>query len=190
MKQQTRKPKSRSDSMARGGLVFLSIVAAIYVAGYLVDPGRIASALRLSAQTLQSIILPLSFVLVVLLLSNRYLRAAAITRLVGAQSGLRGAFLALLAGVASMGPAYAWYPLLGEVRQKGAGAGQVAVFLYGRAIKPFLLPVMAAYFGIVFTVMLNLFVAAGALFTGWIVGHLFPDGDASPAREMPDGRVS
>ncbi|MFW6103422.1 MAG: permease, partial [Chloroflexota bacterium] len=89
--------------------------------------------------------------------------------------GLRGASLALFAGIASMGPAYAWYPLLGEVRQKGAGAGQVAVFLYGRAIKPFLLPVMAAYFGIVFTVVLNLLVAVGALFTGWIVGRLFPD---------------
>ncbi len=190
MNQQKRQTKGRGGSMVRGGLIFLAIVAAVYAIGYLVDPERIVSALRLSARTLWSIAIPLVFVFGVLLLSNRYLRAEAVTRLVGSRSGLRGASLALIAGIASMGPAYAWYPLLGEVRQKGAGAGQVAVFLYGRAIKPFLLPVMAAYFGIFFTVMLNLLVAVGALLTGWIVGRLFPDSHASQAREMPDGRVS
>jgi len=49
--------------------------------------------------------------------------------------------------VISMGPIYAWYPLLKELRGKGATNSFIAVFLGNRAVKPFLLPIMISYFG-------------------------------------------
>lgn len=189
MKEQDRAPAGRGGSMTRGGLIFLIVVVCLYAGGYVIDPGRTLLALSLSAASMREIAFPLLLVFSALLLTNRYLRPQTVARLAGARSGLRGATLALLAGIVSMGPAYAWYPLLGEIRRKGAGPGQVAVFLYGRAIKPFLLPVMAAYFGVVFTVVLNLSIAGGALLTGWMINHLFSDGGAT-ARETPHGRVS
>jgi hypothetical protein len=49
-----------------------------------------------------------------------------------------------------MGPIYAWYPLLKELREKGAANSLIAIFLGNRAVKPFLLPIMISYFGWVY----------------------------------------
>jgi len=46
-------------------------------------------------------------------------------------------------------------PLLKKLREEGAGNAPIAIFLYNRAVKPFLLPVMIAYFGWAYVVILT-----------------------------------
>jgi uncharacterized membrane protein YraQ (UPF0718 family) len=65
-----------------------------------------------------------------------------------------------------MGPIYAWYPLLKNLREEGAGTGPIAIFLYSRAVKPFLLPVMIAYFGWVYVVILTVLTVFGSIAIG------------------------
>ena len=77
--------------------------------------------------------------------------------------------------VISMGPIYAWYPLLKELRGKGTKNSLVAVFLGNRAVKPFLLPVMISYFGGMYVVLLTLFTIAGSLAVGYLVNILVKD---------------
>ena len=189
MRQRGQKAAGHGSSTAPAGLIFLIAAIGTYVVGYFVDQAQTLSALSLSAASMRVVVLPLLLVFLVLLLTNRYLQAQTVARFVGAHSGIRGVSLALLAAIVSTGPAYAWYPFLSEIRKKGAGTEQVAVFLYGRAIKPFLLPVMAVYFGVVFTVVLNLIIAAGALVTGRVVGQLLSDGE-TVIPKTPHGRVS
>ena len=77
--------------------------------------------------------------------------------------------------VISMGPIYAWYPLLKELRGKGTKNSLVAVFLGNRAVKPFLLPIMISYFGGMYVVLLTLFTIAGSLAVGYLVNILVND---------------
>ncbi len=159
-------------STGRGGLIFLGIVVAVYAVVLVFSPEIGAQALAFTASVLRKLAVPLSLVFVALLLTNLFLKPHKIRSLVGKESGLKGSLLSLAAGVLSVGPVYAWYPLLGTVQSHGGGAGQISVFLFGRAIKPFLLPVMIAYFGWVFTLSITGLVAIGALVLGWLMAAL------------------
>ena len=75
--------------------------------------------------------------------------------------------LALVAGMISAGPIYAWYPLLKDLREQGAHEGPIAVFLYNRGVKPFLLPVMIGYFGWRYVLMLTLLMIVGSIVLGY-----------------------
>ena len=159
-------------SSGRGGLIFLGIVVAAYAVVLGFSPETGIQALAFSASVLRKLAVPLSLVFAALLLTNLFLKPQKISLLVGSNSGLKGSLLSLLAGILSVGPAYAWYPLLGTVQSHGGGAGQISVFLFGRAIKPFLIPAMIAYFGWVFTIAITGFTAAGALILGWLMAVL------------------
>jgi len=73
----------------------------------------------------------------------------------GHKSGMRGWFIALTAGILSHGPMYAWYSMIEDLRRHGMRDGLIAAFFYARAIKLPLLPLMVAYFGLDFTVILS-----------------------------------
>jgi len=45
----------------------------------------------------------------------------------------------------------------------------MAIFLYSRAVKPFLLPVMIAYFGWIYAVILTLLTVFASIATGWFI---------------------
>jgi uncharacterized membrane protein YraQ (UPF0718 family) len=106
---------------------------------------------------------------------NLFLKPAHIVGFLGKGSGRRGIVLSVAAGIISMGPIYAWYPLLKELRGKGAADSLIAVFLGNRAVKPFLLPVMISYFGWVYVVLLTSFTVAGSLTVGYLVETLVKD---------------
>jgi hypothetical protein len=158
--------------MLRNGLIFFAIVACMYAVVAVFVPETALAALLASLMVFKGVIVPLCLVFAALILSNLFLRPHHVARMLGRGSGVRGSALALAAGILSTGPAYAWYPLLGSIRRQGGGAAQISVFLFGRSIKPFLLPAMVAYFGIVFTIVLNLLIATGAFAVGWITERL------------------
>ena len=80
-----------------------------------------------------------------------------------------GIILSASAGIISTGPIYAWYPLLKDLREKGAGESSIAIFLYNRAVKPFLLPVMVGYFGWLYVVILTIIMVIASVIVGFSV---------------------
>ena len=68
--------------------------------------------------------------------------------------------------------AYTWYALLAELRAKGMRTALAAVFLYARAIKLPLLPLLAHYFGLRYMIVLSLFIAAFSILNGRIMEQL------------------
>ena len=103
---------------------------------------------------------------------NLFLNPAQIVRFLGPKSGIRGIVLSAVAGIISMGPIYAWYPLLKDLREKGAAVSLLAVFLCNRAVKLFLLPVKISCFGGTYVALLTFFTIIGSLVTGYLVGTL------------------
>lgn len=69
--------------------------------------------------------------------------------------GVRGWLIAIAGGILSAGPIYLWYPLLADLQERGMRKAFSAAFLYNRAIKLPLLPVLIAYFGLLFAAVLS-----------------------------------
>jgi len=141
-------------------LVFYGILCAI-------DPNKALMAMRTSGNLLLYVAQPLALVFVVMLVLNLFVKPAQIARLFSRGVGIKGIALSVVAGIISMGPIYAWYPLLKKLRDEGAGTGPIAIFLYSRAVKPFLLPVMIAYFGWAYVVILTVLTVFASIAIGY-----------------------
>jgi len=129
-------------------------------------------ALKISCNLLLYVALPLAFVFTVMLALNLFVKPAQIARLFGKGVRIKGIALSVVAGIISMGPIYVWYPLLKNLREEGAETGPIAIFLYTRAVKPFLLPVMIAYFGWLYVVILTVLTVFASIATGCFMSVL------------------
>jgi len=109
---------------------------------------------------------------VLMILINLFLKPAQIVKFLGRGAGAKGILLAAAAGIISTGPIYAWYPLLRDLKGKGAANSPIAIFLYNRAVKPFLLPVMIAYFGWIYVVILTALTVLGSIAVGYFLDVL------------------
>ena len=164
--------RKRSIRDLPSSLIFLGGVLILYVLCFLLFPEKTLMALRRSGSIFVNILIPLGFVFLILFFVNLFVNPGQVVRLFGKRSGMKGVFFATAAGILSMGPIYAWYPLLEELRQKGAKDSLLAIFLGNRAVKPFLIPIMISYFGLNYVLILSLFTIGGSLAVGSIVGAL------------------
>jgi len=158
----------------RGGWIFLGLVALAQGATALAEPGLARQALQGFARTLSEVAPLLALVFALMYGAERFLTPARTRAWLGRGSGWRGWAVAVLAGVVSTGPVYAWYTLLAELRAKGMRTALVATVLYARAIKLPLLPLLAHYFGLRYMLVLSLWLAAFAIVNGALVERLAP----------------
>jgi len=156
-------------------LIFPGCVLVMYGIIFVISPTRATVALKSSMGILLNLLFPLSLVFTLMVLMNLFLKPAHIIRFLGKESGGKGIILSAAAGIISMGPIYAWYPLLRELRQKGVTNSLIAVFLGNRAVKPFLLPIMISYFGGMYVALLTLFTIVSSLAAGYLVNILLKD---------------
>jgi uncharacterized membrane protein YraQ (UPF0718 family) len=90
-------------------------------------------------------------------------------KFLGEKSGIKGFIFAVIGGILSLGPIYMWYPMLFDLRKKGMKSSLIAIFLYNRAIKIPLLPMMIYYFGPMFTLILTIYMIIFSVINGLIV---------------------
>ncbi len=77
--------------------------------------------------------------------------------------------LVIVGGVLSSGPIYMWYPLLADLKRKGLKPSFIAAFLYNRAIKLPLLPLMIFYFGVKYVALLSFLMIIFSILDGVLV---------------------
>jgi uncharacterized membrane protein YraQ (UPF0718 family) len=150
-------------------IYFLAAVILLYLVLFLFAPEKIQKSLWASGNLLIKIIPVFLIVILVMAVIQYFLTPKTISKYVGQGSGIKGWILAIGTGILSHGPIYAWYPALKELRQHGMRSGLVAVFLYNRAIKIPLLPVMVYYFGIQFVVILLVWMILASVVEGKII---------------------
>ena len=155
-----------------GKRIFLIIVAGIYLIAAIVNIDLAKSALAEFIFLLKKIIPVLILVFALMLLSNFFLDAKKIKKLAGESAGAKGWFVAVVAGILSSGPIYMWYPLLADLKEKGMKDGFIAAFLYNRAVKIPMLPMMIYYFGWPFTVILTGYMILFSIINGVLVEKL------------------
>lgn len=167
--EKSQESKRRTFQPSRYMLIFPLLVLVIYGVLFVFTPEQALVALKNSGEVCLNILLPLALVFLVMLALNLFVKPAQIVHLLGSGANIKGILLSVAAGIISMGPIYVWYPLLKELREKGAGNMPIAVFLYNRAVKPFLLPVMIAYFGWIYVVILTVLTVLASIVNGYLV---------------------
>ena len=153
-------------------IYFPVLMIAVYGIIFAFMPDRALLAFKSSGIIFSNIIIPLGLVFILMIALNLFLKPAYIASFLGKGAGIRGIILSMTAGIISTGPIYAWYPMLRELKEKGAGSSSLAVFMNSRAVKPFLLPIMISYFGCLYVAILTVFTITGALVAGYLVGAL------------------
>ncbi|MDD9303151.1 MAG: hypothetical protein HUK40_12755 [Desulfobacter sp.] len=144
-------------------------VACLYAAGFLLAPENTEKALGKSGTIFRQLGFPLCLCLVMMVVLNRFLSPKTITRLLGKGSGIKGLVISSLAGILSMSPVYAWYPMLKTMKDKGAANFHLANFIGSRSVKPVLLPVLVGYLGWRFAGLFVLACLAGSFMTAGLV---------------------
>jgi len=176
LKKENREKPAKKNTIFRIWL-FPVIVIIIYGILFFLSPGIVLTALESSGKVFVKVLFPLFFVFILMLALNYYLKPGNIVRYIGKDAGIKGVFLSIMAGIISMGPIYAWYPLLKGLREKGAETSLIAIFLGNRAVKPFLLPVMISYFGWAYALLLTVLTCFGSLAAGYTVSLLGKEHD-------------
>ena len=154
------------------GLLSMLSVMTLYGVVFLLNEQLARDALDYAGKLLSRLAPVLALVFILFFLSNLLIRPAWVRTHVGQHSGLKGWTVALFGGMLSVGPVYPWYALLGDLREKGMRSGLSAVFLYSRAIKLPLLPVMIHYFGLAYTLVLVAYLLLFSLLNGMAIEKL------------------
>jgi len=155
--------------------LFPASIMVIYAILFAFVPDQASFALKGSLRIFLHLVFPLCLVFILMVGLNLFLKPPHIAKFLGKDAGIKGIVLTAIAGIISMGPIYAWYPLLRELRGKGAKNSLIAIFLGNRAVKPLLLPVMILYFGWTYALILTVLTLFGSLVAGYTIGALVKD---------------
>jgi len=161
--------KNKDKKIEFKGIKFLFFVIIIHIIIFLLDKESSSLALIKSYEVLLKL-LPI-FVMIILIttLINYFLKPKSVMKHFGKDSGLRAWIYTIFAGIISAGPMYAWYAILGELKQNGLKDGLLVTFMYTRSIKIPFIPIMIDYFGILFTTILFIYIIIGAVLQGVLI---------------------
>ena len=169
MNQKKTDKNPRKRRQGRGSYYFLGTVCAAYLGILIIAPDTAAHALIRSGRLCIRLLPVFGVVILFMGIVNYLVTPRMVSKHLGIRAGCRGWFLALATGVLSHGSVYIWFPFLKDLRSQGMSGALTAVFLYSRAVKIPLLPVMAYYFGILYTAVLQCWLLAAALALGKLI---------------------
>ena len=148
------------------GWYFLAIAIAIYMIAIAVKPALLMPTLTSFWNILKKILPVFVLVFAIMFITNYFITPKWLVKHLGKNSKAKSWFIAILTGIISTGPIYMWYPLLSELKEHGVRPALIATFLYARAIKPALIPLMILYFGLTFTIVLTMIMIPFSIIQG------------------------
>ena len=151
--------------------IFFGSVLILYTILLFINFSLFVNATEQFAHLLRQVLPVFGIVFIFMVLSDLLFKAKKIVKFLGRKSGITGWIVVIIGGVLSMGPIYAWYPLLSDLKEKGMKDSLIATFLYNRAIKPALLPMMIYYFGLPFAIVLSFYMIIFSVINGILVGR-------------------
>ena len=152
--------------VSKNGWYFLGIVVIAYAVAALIKPEFLMPALKYFLKILLKIVPIFALVFAIMFAVNYFVTPKWLVKHLGKDSGVKTWIIAVVAGIISTGPIYMWYPMLSELKEKGVRNGFIATFLYNRAVKPALIPLMIFYFGLSFTIVLMIVIIIFSIIQG------------------------
>lgn len=159
----------KKKSLEFKGIKFLFFVIIIYIFIFFYDSQKSFLALTKSYEMILRLLPIFVMIILILTLINYFLKPKAIMKYFGKNSGLKGWLLAVISGVISHGPMYAWYPMIDELRKNDLKDGLLVTFMFTRTIKVPYIPILIDYFGLIFTVILFINILIAGVLQGLIM---------------------
>ncbi len=159
------------------GVKFLFTILALYIVLFVIDFQNISEALNKSVNIIFSLIPIFIFIILLTTLINYFMQPKKVMKYFEKNNSKKSLLFMILGGILSHGPMYAWYGILNNLREHGLKDGLIIVFLYARTIKLPLLPFMVEIFGIVFTIVINLYIIIFAVVQGIITDKIIKKGN-------------
>jgi len=155
-----------------GTWIFLIIVILLLIIVAIINPLKFLEILNNFSKILLKII-PILFIVFVLMFFINYFVTPKFVKkyLINSKKHMKWIY-SIIFGIISTGPIYMWYPLLADLKEKGVTSGMIATFLYARAIKPALIPLMVIYFGWIYTILFTLLIMIFSLMQGLLINKL------------------
>nr|WP_320015263.1 hypothetical protein [uncultured Desulfobacter sp.] len=154
--------------------LFLLLVIGLYLGLWWITPEKTAVAFQISIDCFCRLLLPFFLVFCFMVALNLFLTPPQFEKVTQKGSGVKQALFAAIAGILSTGPIFAWYPILKDLRDRGAAPSLMAVFLVNRAVKPALLPMMISLFGWPFVLLFTLLTVSASFCVGFCINRLLP----------------
>lgn len=164
--------EKKSKKIEFKGSKFLFFVIILHIVIFLFDRQNSSLSLIKSYEVLIKLLPIFVMIIVITTLINYFLKPKSIMKHFGKDSGLKGWIYATLGGIVSHGPMYVWYPMLTQLRKHGLKDGLLATFMYTRSIKIPFIPIMIDYFGILFTIILFIYIIIGGVLQGVFIEAL------------------
>lgn len=158
---------------------FAGIMIVIYSFVYFVYPSLFNEAILETYSILLRVIPILALVFVFIFVFNLFIKPDKVRKHLGKESGIRGWIFSIVGGILSAGPVYVWYPLLSDLKEKGMRTSFMSTFLYNRAVKLPLIPIMIHYFGVAYTLILTIYIIMTSVLVGYITEKLVDDKQGS-----------
>jgi len=152
-------------------MVFMLVIIAFYILGFFINKYIIIEALINTGIILIKIIPILILVFIIQFFGNIYFKSDKVQKHLSDESGIISWAYAVMLGFLISGPPYALFPLLGDMQRRGMSNSLIAVILYNRNIKIPFLPVMVYYFGLVFTVIISVYILLFSIINGLLIGR-------------------
>ena len=149
--------------------IFILFILIFYIITFFITPKIFITAINFSIETILKVLPIMALVFLLVFLSNIFINSSKIKKHFGEEAGVKGWLLSIIGGVISSGPVYMWYPLLADFKEKGMRNSFIIAFIYARAIKIQILPLMLFYFGFKFTIIFNILILVFSAINGFVV---------------------
>ncbi len=161
--------KMKKTEKSHAGWWFLVIVGIIYIAIAFIDWSGVVASLSFFIKITVKLVPLFISIFVLMSIINCFISNKFLLKWLGSEAGIKGWLVSIIGGIISIGPIYMWYPLLSDLQEKKAKEGFIATFLYNRAVKPALLPLLIYYFGWIYTLVLTVIMIFASIAQGVIV---------------------
>lgn len=155
-----------------GSVKLFILVVLIYAIFGVFNAPLIISSFNTFIKLLKDVLPILAIVFSLMFITNMLITSKKIANILSRKWGIKGYFLAIVFGVLSAGPIYMWYPLLSDLKEKGVSNSLIAIFLYNRAVKIPLIPIMIYYFGFYYVLILSCLMILFSVINGLIIEKL------------------
>ncbi len=148
--------------------IFFIISVVTSVVLFLLFPDYFEKFVQIFVKLLLDILPTFALVLAFIFVFDLILTPDKIIKLLGRGSGAKGWFFTIILGVMSSGPIYMWYPLVEELQREGMRNALAITFLYNRAIKIPLMPMIIFYFGLPFLIVMSVLMIIFSIINGYV----------------------
>lgn len=148
--------------------IIFFVVIISYVFTFLFKPDKILPSLKVIWGLVFSIAPLLILIFIFMAAVDYYMPPEWLKKHLGHDAGIKKWIIAVVAGIAAVGPPLIWYPMLKDLKNHGVQNDFLAGFLYCKAINVQFFPMIIFYFGLKYLIVITILMIFASVIQGMI----------------------